>query len=95
VRSVTIGLRSDDRGADRYVRRVPALGQSEYDVELSACFLFSIHTTLQSLSGLSQDDIEDLIEADWMWISLDTDVLLESSWELESLKERVLPDEAR
>ena len=28
-----------------------------------------------------------------MWISLDTDVLLESRWELESLEERELPEE--
>ena len=32
-----------------------------------------------------------MIEADWLWISLDTDVLLESHWEIESIEERRLP----
>ena len=38
-----------------------------------------------------QDEIGEMIEADWMWISLDTDVLLESHWELESVEEHRLP----
>jgi hypothetical protein len=33
-----------------------------------------------------------MIEADWMWISVDTDVLLESSWQLESFEEREPPE---
>ena len=36
-----------------------------------------------------------MIEADWMWISQDTDVLLESSWELESFEERAVTDGSR
>lgn len=68
---------------------------SEYIIELTACFTFSITTTLEGPRGLGRDEIEDRIEADWTWISLDTDVLLESSWELESIEERELPVEPR
>ena len=67
--------------------------RSEYSIELTACFTFSITTTLEGSPGLGRDEIEEMIEADWMWISLDTDVLLESSWKLESLEERELPEE--
>jgi hypothetical protein len=67
--------------------------RSEYGVELTACFTFSILTTLEGRPGLDRGAIEDMIEADWMWISVDTDVLLESSWQLESFKERELPNE--
>jgi hypothetical protein len=63
---------------------------AEYVVELTAYFTFSIRTTLEGPSGLRRAEIEDMIEADWMWISLDTDVLLESSWEIESIEEREL-----
>jgi hypothetical protein len=66
--------------------------RSEYAVELTACFTFSISTTLDGPPGLERDVIEDRIEADWMWISVDTDVLLESSWQLESFEERELPE---
>jgi hypothetical protein len=34
-----------------------------------------------------------MIEADWVWISQDTDVLLESHWEIESIEEGELPRE--
>jgi hypothetical protein len=68
-------------------------GQAEYAVELTACFVFSINTTLEGPPGLTRDEIEDMIEADWMWISLDTDVLLESGWQLESFEERSVPRE--
>ena len=60
-------------------------------VELTACFVFSIHTTLKGPAGLGKDELEEMIEADWQMISLDTDVLLESHWELESIEERELP----
>ena len=53
--------------------------------------MFSIRTTLEGPAGLGRDAIEEMIEADWMWISLDTDVLLESHWEIESVEERRLP----
>jgi hypothetical protein len=68
-------------------------GRAEYAVELTACFTFSISTELEGESGLDRAAIEDMIEADWMWISVDTDVLLESSWQLESFEERELPEE--
>ena len=67
--------------------------RSEYIIELTACFTFSITTTLEGPPSLGAGEIEDMIETDWMWISLDTDVLLESSWELESVEERQLPGE--
>jgi len=69
--------------------------RSEYKAELTACFVFSIHTTLEGPAGLGKDGIEEMIEADWLWISLDTDVLLESHWEIESIEERRLPREPR
>jgi hypothetical protein len=62
-------------------------------VELTACFVFSIRTTLEGPTGLGQNEIEEMIEADWVWISQDTDVLLESHWEIESIEERELPRE--
>jgi hypothetical protein len=55
--------------------------------------MFSISITLEGRPGLDRDAIEDMIEADWMWISVDTDVLLESSWQLESFEEREPPNE--
>ena len=57
--------------------------------------MFSIHTTLEGPAGLGQDAIEEMIEADWLWISLDTDVLLESHWQLESFEESAVPSEGR
>jgi hypothetical protein len=70
-------------------------GRSEYEVELTACFVISINTTLTGPPGLGRDELEELIETDWMWISLDTDVLLESHWELESFEGRAVPDGSR
>jgi hypothetical protein len=66
-------------------------GRSEYAVELTACFQFSINTTIEGPRGLTREELEDRIEADWQSISVETDVLLESSWELESVEERHLP----
>lgn len=87
-------LGSDDRWADRYRHEVPENEtRSEYAIELTACFTFSITTTLEGPPGLGKNELQEMIEADWMWISLDTDVLLESSWEFESIQERELPDE--
>ena len=92
IRHDRSSLRSDDRGPDRYRRQVPDTdARSEYVVELTACFTFGINTTLEGPRGLSREEIEGMIEADWMWISLETDVLLESSWELDSIEERELP----
>jgi hypothetical protein len=75
---------------------VPAReSHAEYDAELTASFVFSIRTTLDGPAGLSRDEIEDLIEANWLWVSLDTEVLLESHWELESFEERAVADANR
>jgi hypothetical protein len=59
-----------------------------YDLELRACFVFTIETVLEGPPGLSRDQLEELIEENWAWLSADTDVLLESHWELESFTER-------
>jgi hypothetical protein len=63
-------------------------GQADYEVELTACFVFSIRSTLEGPRGLTRDEIEDLIETNWLWVSMDTEVLLESHWRLESVAER-------
>lgn len=77
---------------DRYGRAVPELqDEAEYRVELTACFVFSINTTLDGPKGLSREKLEDLIESNWQWVSIDTDVLLESHWELESFEELSVP----
>ena len=74
---------------DRYGRAVPELqDEAEYRVELTACFVFSINTTLDGPKGLSREKLEDLIEKNWRWVSIDTDVLLESHWELQAFEER-------
>jgi hypothetical protein len=62
--------------------------RSEYLAELTACFVFSINTTVDGPKGLSREKLEDLIEENWQWVSIDTDVLLESHWELEAFEER-------
>jgi len=80
---LTIGL------LDRYRRAVPTPeNDAEYRVELTACFVFSIDTTLDGPKGLSREKLEDLIEKNWRWVSIDTDVLLESHWELQAFEER-------
>jgi len=65
--------------------------RAEYEVELTACFEFSIRSTLEGPRGLSRDEVEELIDANWVWVSLDTDVLLESHWQLESFREKAMP----
>jgi hypothetical protein len=59
-------------------------------VDLTACFAFSIRSTLEGPRGLSRDELEALIEANWQWVSLDTEVLLESHWQLEAIEERTV-----
>lgn len=66
-------------------------GRAEYEVELTACFEFSIRSTLEGPRGLSMEQVEELIEANWMWVSLDTEVLLESQWQLENFTEKAVP----
>jgi hypothetical protein len=65
-------------------------GRAEYVVDLTACFVFSIRSTLEGSRGLSRDELEALIEANWQWVSLDTEVLLESHWQLEAFEERTV-----
>ena len=60
----------------------------EYEVDLTACFLFSIRSSVEGPRGLSRGEVEEVIEANWLWVSLDTEVLLESHWQLESFEER-------
>lgn len=77
---------------DRYGRPVPTpKDEAEYQVELTACFVFSINTTLDGPKGLSREMLEDLIESNWQWVSIDTDVLLESHWQLEAFEELSVP----
>jgi hypothetical protein len=58
-------LRSDDHRDDRYVPAVSeGESQSEYAVELTACFQFSINTTIEGPPGLTKEELEDRIEAD-------------------------------
>ena len=77
---------------DRYGRAVPApKHDAEYRVELTACFVFSINTTLDGPKGLSKEMLEDLIESNWQWVSIDIDVLLESHWQLEAYEELSVP----
>jgi hypothetical protein len=65
--------------------------RAEYAIELTACFEFSINTTIEGPRGLSREELEDRIEADWQSISVETDVLLESHWELDRFEERLVP----
>jgi hypothetical protein len=64
---------------------------AEYRVELTACFVFSINTTVDGPKGLSREKLEELIDENWWWLSANTDVLLESHWELEAFEERSVP----
>jgi hypothetical protein len=81
--------RSDDHRDDRYVPAVSeSEGRSKYAIELTACFQFSINTTIEGPRGLTKEELEDRIEADWQSISVETDVLLESHWELEGFEQR-------
>ena len=61
---------------------------SSYRLELRACFVFTMDTDLDGPPGLTRDQLEELIDENWWWLSADTDVLLESYWELESYEER-------
>ena len=81
------------RMLDRYGRAVSTgPGRAEYKIDLTACFVFSVRSTLDGPRGLSRDEIEALIEANWLWVSLDTEVLLESHWQLDAVEERRVPD---
>jgi hypothetical protein len=85
TRDLTIG------GLDRYGRAESIHeGRAEYVVDVTACFVFSIRSTLEGRRGLSRDELGALIEANWQWVSLDTEVLLESHWQLEAFEERTV-----
>jgi hypothetical protein len=62
-------------------------GRSEYRVKLTACFTFTIDDTIQARAGLNKLELEEAIDREWWWLSGSTDVLLESSWELDRFKE--------
>jgi hypothetical protein len=59
----------------------------EYDVELTGTFVQSIESRVTGPPGLSRSEIEELVDCAWAEISVDTRVLLESSWELENFVE--------
>jgi hypothetical protein len=63
-------------------------GDSVYELELEACFLFTIETSVKGRPQLTQRQLEEMIDEHWWWISADTDVLLESHWELVDFRER-------
>ena len=65
---------------------------SKYRVELTAEYIFTIEETLDGPPGVSREDLEDLIDENWWWLSGSTDVLLESCWKLERFEE--LPAES-
>ena len=58
-----------------------------FRVELIADFTFVISEMIEAPVNVSRAELEDLIERNWWWISGSTDVLLESSWQLESFEE--------
>jgi hypothetical protein len=58
----------------------------EYEIELTGTFVQSIESRVTGPPGLSRTEIEELIDRDWAEISVDTRVLLESSWELDDFK---------
>ena len=62
-----------------------------YRVEVTANFTFTISEALAAPSGSSAADLEELIDRNWWWICGSTDVLLESSWELQSFEELADP----
>lgn len=62
--------------------------RSSYELNLRACFIFTIETDSEGPLGLVRDQLEELIDENWWWLSADTDVLLESHWKLESFTER-------
>lgn len=66
----------------------PDGGSAEYKFELVAQFTVTIGDAIEGPPGLSRLQVEELIEQNWWWISGSTEVLLQSSWELESFEER-------
>jgi hypothetical protein len=58
----------------------------EYEIELTGTFVKEIHSRISGPPGLTREQIEELIEADWAMIAADKSVLLESWWVLESFQ---------
>jgi hypothetical protein len=65
----------------------PTVHLVEYEVELVGTFVQSIHGSVMGAPGLTRGKIEELVERDWAMLSIGTEVLLESAWELESYRE--------
>jgi hypothetical protein len=59
----------------------------EYEVELVGTFVQSISGSVQGAPGLNRDQIEELVDRNWAILSIGTEVLLESDWELEAYRE--------
>jgi hypothetical protein len=58
-----------------------------FRVELIADFTFVINEMIEAPANVSRAELEEVIERNWWWMSGSTDVLLESSWQLESFEE--------
>ena len=59
----------------------------EYEVELTGTFVQTISGTVSGPPGLSRSRVESLVEENWAELSANTDVLLDSSWELDDFRE--------
>ena len=58
-----------------------------YQVELVGTFVQSINGLVYGPPGLDWEGIQELVEREWADLSAETDVLLESSWELEGFRQ--------
>lgn len=58
-----------------------------FRVALIADFTFVINEMIEAPANVSRAELEEVIERNWWWMSGSTDVLLESSWQLESFEE--------
>ena len=65
----------------------PVRSSAHYEVSLVGTFVQSIHGQVNGPPGLARPEIEELIERDWAMLSTETDVLLDSSWELKTFRE--------
>ena len=59
-------------------------GLVEYRIEVAARFNLDIYSTVWGPRGLDRQDIEEIVEREWAWISADKNILQESSWHLTS-----------
>jgi hypothetical protein len=58
----------------------------EYEVRLTGTFVQTINGRVEGPPGLSRVGVEELIELNWAELSMNTDVLLESSWQLDDYR---------